>query len=180
MHEAIVLSTWSWDTFNVPERISLALAHRGSRVLYCEIPISRLRRRGRLFSELHPGVYGFGPEYIGAKLNYLPLVRDWQWKKIAQQILKHTRALCLKSPVFIFSHVDRMTALCREMRAAGFPLVHICMDYPEPYQYELIELSDQTLVIPKSVFQELRAKYGDKIQWIPQSIHLATADATRK
>jgi hypothetical protein len=46
------------------------------------------------------------------------------------------------------------------------------MDYPEPYQDELIELSDQTLVIPKSVFRDLRAKYGTKIEWIPQSIHL--------
>jgi UDP-galactopyranose mutase len=49
------------------------------------------------------------------------------------------------------------------------------MDYPEPYQYELIEISDQTLVIPTSVFHKLKAKYGEKIAWIPQSIHLAAA-----
>jgi hypothetical protein len=46
------------------------------------------------------------------------------------------------------------------------------MDYPEQYQYELIEISDRTMVIPKAVYNKLRAKYGDKIQWIPQSIWL--------
>jgi glycosyltransferase involved in cell wall biosynthesis len=46
------------------------------------------------------------------------------------------------------------------------------MDYPEGYQYELIEISDRTIVIPKAVYSKLRAKYGDKIQWIPQSIWL--------
>ena len=44
LRDAIVFSTWSWDMFNVPERISLALASRGARVLYCEIPVSRVRR----------------------------------------------------------------------------------------------------------------------------------------
>ena len=68
-----------------------------------------------------------------------------------------------------------MTPLCEEMRGAGYQLVHICMDYPEPYQHELIELSDQTVVIPKHVFSELRPRYGEKIQRIPQSIHLPAA-----
>jgi hypothetical protein len=74
-----------------------------------------------------------------------------------------------------------MEPLCREMRAAGFPLVHICMDYPEPYQYELIALSDQTLVIPKAVFHKLKSRFGKKIHWIPQSIHLPprSRDPTR-
>ena len=57
------------------------------------------------------------------------------------------------------------------------PLVHVCMDYPEHYQYELVEISDRTLVISKVVFAKLRAKYADKIGWIPQSIHLPQAIA---
>jgi len=31
------------------------------------------------------------------------------------------------------------------------------------------------VVIPKSVFHDLRARYGEKIEWIPQSIHLPAA-----
>ena len=158
--------------FNVPERISLALASRGARVLYCEVPVSRFRRKGQLLSEVNEGVYRFGPEYLGEKFNSFPVIGNLQWKAVANQIIDHADSLKLKDPVFLYSHFEKMAALCEEMRASGYPLVHICMDYPEPYQYELIEISDQTVVIPKYVFEELRAQYGEKIQWIPQSIHL--------
>ena len=161
--------------FNVPERISLALASRGARVLYCEIPVSRVRRKGQPLTEISEGVYRFGPEYLGAKLNSLPVIGHLQWKAVAKQIVERAESLKLKDPVFLYSHFENMTPLCEEMRAAGYPLVHICMDYPEPYQYELIEVSDQTVVIPKHVFSELRPRYGEKIQWIPQSIHLPAA-----
>jgi hypothetical protein len=99
-----------------------------------------------------------------------------QWKAVAKQIVERAESLKLKDPVFIYSHFENMTPLCEQMRAAGYPLVHICMDYPEPYQHELIELSDQTVVIPKQVFRELQARYDEKIQWIPQSIHLPAAE----
>jgi hypothetical protein len=161
--------------FNVPERIALALASRGARVLYCEMPVSRFRRAGEPLREVAEGVHRFGPEYLGARVSFLPVVGKLQWRMVARQIIAHANALKLQNQVFLYSHVDGITPLCEEMRGAGFPLIHICMDYPEPYQYELIELSDQTLVIPKSVFHELRAKYGDKIYSIPQSIHLTTA-----
>jgi hypothetical protein len=119
-----------------------------------------------------PGVYRFGPEYFGAKLSSLPGAGQLQWKMVARQVIARANELKLSDPCFLYSHIDGMTPLCKEMRSAGFPLIHICMDYPEPYQHELIELSDQTLVIPKSVFRELRARYGPKIEHIPQSIHL--------
>jgi hypothetical protein len=161
--------------FNVPERISLALASRGARVLYCEIPVSRVRRKGQPLTEISDGVYRFGPEYLGAKLNSLPVIGHLQWKTVAKQIVERAESLKLQEPVFLYSHFENMTPLCEEMRAAGYPLVHICMDYPEPYQHELIEVSDQTVVIPKHVFRELQARYGEKVQWIPQSIHLPGA-----
>jgi glycosyltransferase involved in cell wall biosynthesis len=163
--------------FNVPERISLALVSRGATVLYCEAPVSRVHRKGQPLTEVSEGVYRFGPEYLGAKFNSLPVIGHLQWKAVARQIVQRAESLQLKDPVFIYSHFENMAPLCEEMRAAGYPLVHICMDYPEPYQYELIEASDQTLVIPKHVFRDLQARYGEKIQWIPQSIHLPAAKA---
>src|ERR1700691_864297 len=172
LRDAIVFSTWSWDVFNVPERIALALASRGSRVLYSEMPVSRFRQGGKALHEVKPHVYRFGPKYFGAKLTRLPVAGNLQWKIVARQVIACARQLKLRDPWFLYSHVDGIAPLCEEMRSAGFPLIHICMDYPEPYQHELIELSDQTLVIPKSVFRELQAKYGPKIEWIPQSIHL--------
>ena len=81
----------------------------------------------------------------------------------------------LKDPVFIYSHVEHMLPLRAEMKAKGFPLIHICMDYPEPWQYDLIAVSDVTLVIPTGVFHKLKARYGDTFQRIPQSIHLPFA-----
>jgi hypothetical protein len=171
----VVFSTWDWDVFNVPERVALALASRGARVLYCAMPVSRFHHSRAPLREVVGGVYRFVPEYLGSKLSSLPIIGNLQWEVVARQIIAHAKTLQLKDPVFLYSHVEHMTALCKAMREAGFPLVHICMDYPEAYQFELIELSDQTLVIPKAVFHELRAKYGEKIQWIPQSIHLSAS-----
>jgi hypothetical protein len=175
LRDAVVFSTWDWDVFNVPERIALALASRGARVLYCAMPVSRFHHSRAPLREVARGIHRFVPEYLGSKFSSLPIIGNLQWEVVARQIIAQAKALQLKDPVFLYSHVERMTALCKAMRAARFPLVHICMDYPEAYQFELIELSDQTVVIPKTVFHELRAKYGEKIQWIPQSIHLAAA-----
>jgi hypothetical protein len=136
------------------------------------MPVSRFHHSRAPLREVARGVHRFVPEYLGSKFSSLPIIGNLQWEVVARQIIAHTKTLQLKDPVFLYSHVEHVTALCNAMRAAGFPLVHICMDYPEAYQFELIELSDQTLVIPKAVFHELRAKYGEKIQWIPQSIHL--------
>lgn len=148
-------------------------------MLYCEMPVSRFRRHGKALVEIEKGLYVFGPEYAGAKLTYVPLVRERQWKTVGHQILAQARKLGLKDPLFFYSHVDRMSPLCLDMKARGFPLIHICMDYPEPYQYELIELSDRTLVIPRSVFHKLKAKFGRKIEWVPQSIHLPASQNGR-
>ena len=179
MPDAIVFSTWDWNTFNVPERLALALASQGFRVLYCEMPVSRFRRHDQILREVHPGIHAFCPEYLGKKLQRIPVLGASQWKSVAQQIQRHAKSLGMKNATFFYSHVDGLTPLCREMRAQGARLIHICMDYPQPYQYELIALSDLTLVIPKTVFAKLRARYGEKIQWIPQSIHLPANAAPR-
>ena len=170
--DAIVLSTWSWDTFNVPERISLALDFTGStRPLLRDAGLS-VSPSTEPLREIGKGVHRFAPVYLGAKLSGFPMAGAAQWRWVAKRILARACDLKLNAPVFLYSHIQKIAPLCREIRSAGLPLVHICMDYPEDYQHELIELSDQTVVIPKSVFTELRSKYGEKIQWIPQSIHL--------
>lgn len=173
--DAIVFSTWDWATFNVPERVALALALRDFKVLYCEMPVSRFRSHGRPLQEVNSGIHAFGPEYLGQKLDALPLLGNWQWKFVARQVQRQANLLGMQNPPFFYSHVEGLAPLCREMRAQGSRLIHICMDYPEPYQYELIELSDLTLVIPNTVLVKLRARYGEKIQSIPQSIHLPFA-----
>jgi len=170
MRSAIVFSSWDWNTFNVPERVALALAQRGYRVLYCEMPVSRFRRAGSTLRKVYRDVYAFGPTYLGERLNRFPILRKRQWDFVARQITKNARELDMPNPIFLFSHVEGIGPLCRKMRLEGCQIVHICMDYPEPYQYELIDFSDRTLVIPKSVFHKLRARYAEKIHLIPQSV----------
>src|ERR1700761_939945 len=106
MKDAIVFSSWNWETFNVPERVALALAGRGWRVLYCAMPVSRFRQRSEAAREVAPGVQAFTPEYLGGKIASLPLMRDSQWKSVARQILEQAAALSLERPVFVYSHVE--------------------------------------------------------------------------
>ena len=170
LRDAIVLSGWNWETFNVPERIALAFAHLGAKVLYCENPVSRFRARGRPMEEIENGIHRLRPEFLGHRFNRIPLgFPQLQARIVAIQVIRRATALGLEKPLVVYPHGEFFVPLRLEFKRRGFSLVHICMDYPEPGQNLLIEMSDLTLVIPKSVYHELHAKYGDKIALIPQA-----------
>jgi len=167
--DAIIVSGWNWETFNVPERVALALASLGAKVLYCENPVSRLRGPGRLLEEIDAGVYRFGPEFFGHRLNQIPLgFPQFQARMVARQVLENASKLNLKNPLFIYAWGDFMVPVCREFKRRRFPLIHCCFDYPEPGQDRHIALSDLTLTLSKTVFHQLKAKYGEKIVLIPE------------
>lgn len=156
----------------MPERMALAIAHAGGRVLYCENPVSRLRGDGRQFAELAERVYGFGPVQIGGRLNRLPLLPQLQARIVVEQILRHAAKLGLRDPIFIYAHGEGTLPVCLQMKREGFLLAHVCMDYPEPGQEEHVEISDITLVIPRTVYHKLRARFGTKVFLTPQSVCL--------
>lgn len=167
--DAIVVSGWNWETFNVPERVALALASLGSRILYCENPVSRLRGPGRPLEEIESGVYRFVPKFLGHRLNKVPLgFSHLQAGMVANQVLETASELNLKNPLFIYAWGDFMVSLCHEFKRRRFPLIHCCFDYPEQGQERHIELSDLTLTLSKTVFHQLKAKYGEKIALIPE------------
>jgi glycosyltransferase involved in cell wall biosynthesis len=167
-YDAIVMSGWTWEAFNVPERIALALSQLGATVLYCENPASFLRGKGTPLSEVDEGVYRTGLKFVGHRLNRIkPFFARIQSKILARQILRGSAELRLNQPFFIYPHGD-FAFLGTEFKQRGFFLVHVCMDYPERGQERLIELSDLTLVIPKSLYKDLHTTYGNKIQMIPQ------------
>ena len=168
LRDAIVLSGWNWQTFNVPERIALAFAGLGAKVLYCENPVSALRHRGRALGEIEKGIYGYGLEFLGHRINRIPFGSRLQAKLVADHIAKQAGILKLEEPVVVYPHGEWFVPLCRELKKKNFRLVHVCMDYPEPGQEEHIQLSELTMVIPRSVFYQLNAKYGEKIVPIPQ------------
>ena len=57
MRDAIVFTGLSWEMFNVPERISMALASLGSRVLHCEPPQSVLRGKAQVMRHVADGIH---------------------------------------------------------------------------------------------------------------------------
>lgn len=168
VRDAIVMSGWTWETFNVPERISLAFAHLGAKVLYFENPVSFFRSPGRSQQEVESRVYRTTPRFIGHRLNRIPFILPrLQSQLLAAQILRSVQDLRLKDPLFVYPH-GIFASLCSAFKKRGFFLLHVCMDYPEAGQERLIELSNLTLVIPKSLYEGMRATYGEKIQMIPQ------------
>ncbi|MHB8485795.1 MAG: glycosyltransferase family protein [Candidatus Acidiferrales bacterium] len=176
LRDVIVLSGWNWQTFNVPERMALAFAKLGAKVLYCENPVSRLRHRGRPLSEIETGIYGWGPEFLGHRINRIPFGSRLQAKFLADRIAKQAGVLKLEDSIVVCPHGEWFGPLCTELKKKNFSVVHVCMDYPEPGQEKLIELSDLTLVIPRSVFYQLNARYGEKIVSIPQVTQMSESE----
>jgi len=167
MRDAIVVSGWTWDASNVPERMASAMALAGSRVLYCENPASFLRSV-RPFSEVEKGVFAFGLHHLGHRLNTFPILRPFQAKLLAMEILNKAARLQLNDPVFIYPHGDYVLALCREFKRRGFQLIHVCMDYELELLREHVRESDLALVIPQAAFKELSEQFGPKVRKIPQ------------
>jgi glycosyltransferase involved in cell wall biosynthesis len=169
MRDAIVFSLWNWENYNVPERISLALAHLGARVLYCQNPTSILRRPERVPTEISKGVYRFQPVLLGQRLNALPPLRSIQVSALRRQIDGAVAELRLHDPLFFYFYMKQMFPLCTQLKGSRF-LVYVCMDYHELDAEGCAQISDATLVIPRSVFHPLRAKFGSKVHLIPQSV----------
>lgn len=169
VRDAIVMSGWGWYNFNDPERVALALSSLGAKVLYCENPTSFLRSAAPEIVEVAPRVFRFIPQFFGHRLNRLHVGLDqFQARMISAQVQKTAISLGLKNPLFIYPHGDFFVPLCREFKKRGLTLVHCCFDYPERGQDRHIELSDCVLTLSKSIFHQLRAKYGAKIALIPQ------------
>jgi|GEM_PF-1950999 len=167
--DAIVMSGWNWEAANDPERVALALSHLGKRVLYCSNPVSRFRHHAQPPAEIEHGIYRLTPTFFGHRLNRIPAgLERLQARMVANQALDAASKLNLQQPIFIYPHGDFFVPLCRIFKERGFPLVHCCFDYPEPGQHRHIELSDLTLTLSKTVFHQLKAKYGEKVILIPQ------------
>lgn len=167
MRDAIVLSGWRWEACNVPERIALALAYAGSRVLYCENPVSFIRE-ARPLSELATGIFGFRPKFLSHRLNRFPIFLQTQSMALADQILREAATLKLKDPLVFYPHGDYCLGLSREFKRRGLPLIHVCMDYELAMQMEHVKESDLTLAIPQAAFQELKQRFGKRIHMLPQ------------
>lgn len=172
MRDAIVFSGWTWQTFNVPERIALALCRLGSRVLYCERPLSLIKPKKRsLFrglKEVEPNIFVFQPVFLGSRINSIPLGGALQAKWIARQLLNMRDQLGLRETMFVYPWMGKLWPLCAAMREAGNFMVHVHMDYFEENSDLHVDLSDRTLVVQKTTYHRLKSRFGEKIIYIPQ------------
>jgi len=171
MRDAIVLSGLSWEAFNVPERISNALAGLGCKVLHSGPPVSVFRSKARALTQVADRIHSLQLRFISSRFNHLPGASLLQARMLCNQIESAAGELDLRDPIFYYMQMGRLFPLCRLMKRNHF-IVHMCIDEPlEPdYDRRYVEVSDRTVVIPKSTYHMLRAKFGDKVQMIRQSV----------
>jgi glycosyltransferase involved in cell wall biosynthesis len=167
MRDAIVLSGWTWETFNVPERIALAMSQLGARVLYCENPVSFIRRTRREPREVAPGIVSFQPYFLGQRVNSVSLLSHLQARMLAAQIIAQAARLELRDPAFFYFLLKDLLPLTAEMKNKCL-LVHVRMDHVQWEGEEHACLSDLTLVIPQSIYDPLKSSFGEKVYLIPQ------------
>jgi Glycosyl transferases group 1 len=167
MRDAIVYSGSAWETFNVPERVALALNLLGARVLYCEHPASILRQSPTGLREVEKGIFAFRPAFGAERLNRVPLLQSLQMAFVGKQISEKAKSLQLRRPMFFYPWLNARPVLLSQMRGK-FPLIHMQMDYGEPNALAHVAPSDITLAIPHSVYHQQRARFGEKVKLIPQ------------
>ncbi len=167
--QAIILSGWGWRTNGTPERLARALSLAGWRILYCENPASFVRRPRQARFPLAAAVEGFRPRFLGHRLNSLPFGSKLQGKLLANQILEQARELQLTRPIVIYPPGDWALDVAREFGRRGLLNIFLCTDRVEGFDPEgLAAECAVTLVIPRTVYLQLRAKLGDRIRLIPQ------------
>jgi hypothetical protein len=175
VRDAIVFSGMSWEAFGAGERMSLALAQLGCKVLHCGPPVSVLRGKPRPMREVSPGIYSLHLRFVSSRLNQVPIAPNMQARMMYRQIQTLASELRLRDPIFIYAPLGRQFPLCGMMKRNHF-LVHVAMDHIgcDPNYKGHVELSDRTLVIPKTSYHSLRAQLGEKVLLIPQSVDFTT------
>lgn len=171
MRDAIVFSGMSWEAFNAPERMCLALAKLGCKVLHCGSPVSFLRGKPQPMRQVAPGIHSLRPSFISSRLNQIKLMPELQARMMYRQIQRLSHELRLRDPIFVYIPLGELTPLCQQMKRDHF-LVHIVMDHAgcDPNHERNVEFSDRTFVIPRSSYHASRARFGEKVTLILQSV----------
>ena len=150
------------------ERFSMALSLGGSRVLYCENPISRIKNRKLRPETIAQNILRFWPAIWGHRLNRFPALARGQSHMAARQIWDAAKEMGLQRPLFVYPYLGRMLPLASAMKDQGCSLIHVCMDYPEGDFEEHYSLADLTMVIPSAGFQVARTAVGNRAIHLPQ------------
>lgn len=174
MRDAIMLSSWGWETFNSPERVCLALASLGARVLHVEPPVSVFRAtKPRPLRELQKNIYGLQLRFLSSRSMQVPFLRDNQAAAMRRQISRAAAELNLHDPILLHCWPSNLFLLCAQMSRTHYS-VHLCIDDAgvDALYERYLDTSNLALVIPKSVFHKLKAKYGEKVKLMLQPVDI--------
>jgi len=110
--------------------------------------------------------------FLGSRLNSVPGFASFQARMLRKQIQTAAEKLGLRDPLFFYPPLGNLFPLCAQMKRNHF-LVHICMDHStsvDPEYDRFVAASDKTLALPRSCYHKFKAKFGDKVEIMPQSI----------
>jgi len=166
MLDAIILSSWNFETWNVTERLALGLSRYGGKVLYVDSPrsIFRVPRSDRRFfiEHIETQLFRLRPLMISTRLNNLSWVEYMSSKMVFASIRQAINELQLHNPI-IFYHAWQFTNVLRWLNG---PKAHICMDWSlpaaRPLETKLMDLADVILVIPETAYHRHKARYPAK------------------
>jgi hypothetical protein len=97
-----------------------------------------------------------------------------------RQIQEAASDLRLYDPLFIYAPLGEQFPLCQMMKGNYF-MVHLAMDHVrcDPNYERHVELSDRTFVIPRSSYHAARARFGEKVTLLPQSVDFTRLSRAR-
>lgn len=173
MRDAIVCSGWTWETFNVPERVALALAHLGAKVLYVENPSSMFHRGpSNELRSIQDNIFGFRPVFLGHRLQVIPLLKMLQAKAVASQIANYANRLALRDPLFVYPWMGTLWNVPLEMKKKGSFLVRMLLDQPELNEENRLGMADFTLLCPECGLHYIKDTFRGRACLIPQTVDL--------
>jgi Glycosyl transferases group 1 len=169
MRDVIMISGCTWEDFNISERVARSFALLGARVLYCAGPMSQLKNNKGALTELEPGIWGFTPKIWAHRFNRWPVVSTMQAKMIADQISQHSTELNLRNPIVLYPYMAGTLGVCEELKRRGHYIVHVSGDHPQPNLMAHVALADQTFAVIPTAYRYLRAEFGDRIHFLPET-----------
>jgi glycosyltransferase involved in cell wall biosynthesis len=124
--------------------------------------------------EVQKGIHAFQPVAFGGRLNKIPVLCDWQAASLRWQIHRAAQQIGLRDPLFFYTWFQRgMFRLCTQMKRSHF-MVHMWWDHPHPpieTEFDrFVAISDRTLIVLRSDFHRLKAKFGSKVEMMPQAV----------
>jgi hypothetical protein len=165
VRDAIVCG-YEWGSGTGPvERIAVALARVGAKVLHCGPATSLAKKPDTKLRQIESNLFSFTPWAYAYRLNRIPGFPRMQSDAVTRQILQHARELGLEKPLFIYANLGRMVVpFCETMRNHGCLLVHTRPDYADTLFPVHVEQSDLALVFARALYHRMRAKWGEKIR----------------